>query len=171
MKSKTIKSILLAALIGVCPLSAFAGGDSLDKIIERVNTAVENKVVQIATEMDLQSGSPFVSVRAKWEMTKLVTVRKRKVSVTVPWGKPWTVETVCEAMHQDGKLYVAKSCYYPATRNDQGRRWLSTSLIEANGHQVSLEEPETKTNDFVAFNVPDNVLPANLSQGRLSCAS
>ena len=116
--------------------------------------AVERKVVQ-AARLSAASQGEFRWVKAHWEMVLTKTFRRRKVSVRMPWGPVRRVETVCKALEREGKLYLTKSCYYPAEKNDYEIKWLGAYFLSGNG-EIALNEPETSQEDWVIFALPNN---------------
>jgi len=117
-------------------------------------------------EQALQAAAEnMVYVKTLWQVSNTKTVRRRNVTVTVAWGSPWTVQTLCEGIEKDGKLYVVKSCYYPALEENQTKKKLNTELVRPNLQTVTLADHTRHTNQWIIFSVPEK---EKLSWSKLS---
>ena len=148
-KHNYLKIILVTAVLGFCALSVRAQ-QSAPEIAAQAMRGVEQKLFE-----QYYAGQKlgFKTVQAQWELIATKTSSHRKVSVTVDWGKPRRVQTTCRAVKEEGKLYVARSCYYPEQKSNETVKWLSSYFSFA-GQKITLQEPTVQDSGLVVFILP-----------------
>lgn len=149
MKQQNIMKYLAAAIFILGINNAFA--DNLSEQLEPISREISIQVEKYKTELVHGQQEGMVQVHTFWSVRNTRTARQRRVSVTVVWGDPWTIETSCEAIEKEDRLYVAKSCYYPNVDKNQIRKKLNTKIIWPNQRVLILDKPEINTQNWVVL--------------------
>ena len=165
MNQKLIKIFFVVALL-LTGSMGFANGQiphrhkgnflkALTKAIEQqaiaARKAYENNPLQIVAyweRFDVTVGKG----RLRPGMGGLRPVRVRK---------PWTAEniiTMCDGIIKEGKIFVARSCYYPSKNSKQDLVHKRTTVLTQKRKLVSSSvRPIEKTSDFIIFSLPDDI--------------
>ena len=163
MKKNTSIKILISALMILASMGVCAAKTS--ETLPNLSKVLEQKILRLQQEHAAKSAAQLKTVKALWNVYNTKTVSRRKVTVTFPWGKPTVVETACSAIEKDGALYVAQSCYEPASQAHQYRQWIGTKLVQGNS-EYELARPTAQESGFVVFELP--TLPSEV-QSKFDC--
>ena len=154
---KSIQLILAAVLVVLSALCAQANNMSDENA--QLQRTLQRKALQLYQTYMSQS-QQLPTVRALWQLSNTKTFSRRKVAVRIAWGKSWQVQTACQGIEKNGKLYVASSCYYPFKKEKQDVKWLGTK-VWVNGTELKLDEPAKTDSGWVVFDVSDRSAETN----------
>ena len=151
-KNNQIKSLCIIVAVICCMPAVVFSAEFQKNPARRIVSALEQKTLQAVRRRSIEAAS-LQTVQADWEIVSTKTASHRRVSITVDWGRTQRIQTVCRGLVHTGKIYVAKSCYYPAKKANQEAKWVGSQLVNTIKN-ITLEQPKTVEQDWVVFEFP-----------------
>lgn len=151
-KRNIIKSVLAVTAVLSFALCATAK-EAPTASNENWFVSVEQKAIASQQKHLAQHLANKHFVKTTWQLYDTKTASRRKVRVTVNWGKPQSIKTVCEALVLKGQLYVSAACYYPKKAENQNRV-LVTNKLMSGADEIALQQPVQYRSGFVIFQLP-----------------
>ena len=156
MISNKMFNILAAGTLFLSSVLCAQAADNVSVKTQQIMRQLEKQMARASLDRNADA-VVFPMVQTRWKVVKTKTFSRRKVSVTMEWGKAQEVETVCSGIEKDGKLYVPQSCYYPPRKSQQNIQWLGNTLL-ADGAVTQLAQAQDMQNGWVRFILSETVV-------------